>query len=158
MNILEQFLTSFEGCLLVVSHDRYFIDKVCDTLFILEDDGAVSGFVGKCSEFIEYTTEQKKEATLKESKEKALEREKQKEQESIQTKEQNSSKQKKLSFKEQKEFEQLEIDIEKLEERKTELETLMSGTDYEKIAEYTKEYQDVSNSLEEKYLRWEELA
>ena len=158
MNILEQFLTSFEGCLLVVSHDRYFMDKVCDTLFILEDDGAVSGFVGKCSEFIEYITEQKKEATLKESKEKALEREKQKEQESIQTKEQNSSKQKKLSFKEQKEFEQLEIDIEKLEERKTELETLMSGTDYEKIAEYTKEYQDVSNSLEEKYLRWEELA
>ena len=84
--------------------------------------------------------------------------EKQKEQESIQTKEQNPSKQKKLSFKEQKEFEQLEIDIEKLEERKTELETLMSGTDYEKIAEYTKEYQEVSNSLEEKYLRWEELA
>ena len=158
MNILEQFLTSFEGCLLVVSHDRYFMDKVCDTLFILEDDGAVSGFVGKCSEFIEYITEQKKEATLKESKEKAIEREKQKEQESIQTKEQNPSKQKKLSFKEQKEFEQLEIDIEKLEERKTELETLMSGTDYEKIAEYTKEYQDVSNSLEEKYLRWEELA
>ena len=59
---------------------------------------------------------------------------------------------------EAQEFEQLEIDIEKLEERKTALETLMSGTDYEKIAEYTKEYQDVSNSLEEKYLRWEELA
>lgn len=158
MNILEQFLTSFEGCLLVVSHDRYFMDKVCDTLFILEDDGEVSGFVGKCSEYIEYITEQKKEAALKESKEKALEREKQKEQESAQAKEEDSTKAKKLSFKEQKEFEQLEIDIEKLEERKTELETLMSGTDYEKIAEYTKEYQDLSNSLEEKYLRWEELA
>lgn len=158
MNILEQFLTSFEGCLLVVSHDRYFMDKVCDTLFILEDDGDVSGFVGKCSEYIEYITEQKKEAALKESKEKALEREKQKEQESAQAKEEDSTKAKKLSFKEQKEFEQLEIDIEKLEERKTELETLMSGTDYEKIAEYTKEYQDLSNSLEEKYLRWEELA
>ncbi|MBO7639262.1 MAG: ABC-F family ATP-binding cassette domain-containing protein, partial [Treponema sp.] len=54
MNILEQFLTSFKGCLLVVSHDRYFMDKVCDTLFIIEDDGSISGYVGKCSEYIDY--------------------------------------------------------------------------------------------------------
>src|SRR5574344_1567875 len=54
MNILEQFLAGYDGCLLIVSHDRYFMDKVADTLFILENDGSVSGFVGKCSEYIEY--------------------------------------------------------------------------------------------------------
>ena len=62
MNILEDFLTQFKGCLLVVSHDRYFMDKVCDTLFILEDDGSVAGFVGKCSEYIELLKEKEREA------------------------------------------------------------------------------------------------
>ena len=54
MNILEQFLSGFSGCLLVVSHDRYFMDKVADTLLVLESDGSVSGYVGKCSEYIQY--------------------------------------------------------------------------------------------------------
>ncbi|MBP5576083.1 MAG: ABC-F family ATP-binding cassette domain-containing protein, partial [Treponema sp.] len=54
MNILEQFLSGFTGCLLVVSHDRYFMDKVADTLLVLESDGSVSGYVGKCSEYIQY--------------------------------------------------------------------------------------------------------
>ncbi len=57
MNILEQFLMNYEGCLLLVSHDRYFMDKTVDSLFILEDDGSISGFVGKCSEYIEYREE-----------------------------------------------------------------------------------------------------
>ena len=59
MNILEQFLEGFQGCLLLVSHDRYFMDKTVDSLFIMEDDGSISGFVGKCSEYIEYREEQK---------------------------------------------------------------------------------------------------
>ncbi|MBP5463782.1 MAG: ABC-F family ATP-binding cassette domain-containing protein, partial [Treponema sp.] len=54
MNILESFLMGFKGCLLIVSHDRYFMDKVADTLFIMEDSGAVSGYVGKCSEYLQY--------------------------------------------------------------------------------------------------------
>lgn len=172
MNILEQFLEQFEGCLLVVSHDRYFMDKVCDTLFVLEDDGSVSGFVGKCSEYIDYLAEKKREDELKRSEEKAAQREKEKQIEKNNaastsdagtTSQSGSSstpapKQKKLSFKEQREFEQLEIDIETLETRKTELENLMSGPDYEKLAEYSKEYEEVSKSLETKYARWEELA
>ncbi len=60
MNLLEQFLMHFEGCLLLVSHDRYFMDKCADTLFIMEEDGSISGFVGKCSEYIEYLEEEKK--------------------------------------------------------------------------------------------------
>ena len=62
MNILEQFLMTYEGCLLIVSHDRYFMDKCADTLFIMEEDGNISGFVGKCSEYIDYREEQKKES------------------------------------------------------------------------------------------------
>lgn len=162
MNILEQFLEQFQGCLLIVSHDRYFMDKVADTLFILEDNGDISGFVGKCSEYIDYLAEKKKAEAQKESEEKALEREKQKaayveEQKQAQAAG-DSSKPKKLSFKEQREFEQLEKDIETLEARKTELETLMAGPDYSKLAEYTKEYNEVSATLDQKYLRWEELA
>ena len=60
MNILEDFLLHYKGCLLIVSHDRYFMDKVADTLFILEDDGSVSGFVGKCSEYLELREERMK--------------------------------------------------------------------------------------------------
>ena len=52
MSVLEAFLEGYSGCLLVVSHDRYFMDRVADTLFILEEDGSVSGFVGTCSEYI----------------------------------------------------------------------------------------------------------
>lgn len=66
MNILEQFLIGYEGCLLLVSHDRYFMDKTVDSLFILEDDGNISGFVGKCSEYIELREEMKKETAREE--------------------------------------------------------------------------------------------
>ncbi len=65
MNILEQFLMNYEGCLLLVSHDRYFMDKCADTLFIMENSGDTSGFVGKCSEYIDYREEMEKEAKAK---------------------------------------------------------------------------------------------
>jgi len=57
MNILEEFLLGYKGCLLIVSHDRYFMDKIADTMFIMEEDGGISGFVGKCSEYLEYLEE-----------------------------------------------------------------------------------------------------
>ena len=62
MNILEQFLEGYGGCLLLVSHDRYFMDKTVDSLFIMEEDGNISGFVGKCSEYIDYREELRKES------------------------------------------------------------------------------------------------
>lgn len=161
MNVLEQFLEGFKGCLLIVSHDRYFMDKVADTLFILESDGSVSGFVGKCSEYIEYREEQKKSLEKKETAAKEIKENKNLlEEAKTSNQSENISKAKKLSYKEQKEFEQLEKDIETIEARKSELETLMSGTetDYGKIASMNKEYQALSSTLEEKYARWEELA
>jgi len=163
MNILEQFLTGYQGCLLVVSHDRYFMDKVADTLFILEDDGSISGFVGKCSEYIDYRRQKKEEAEA--AQKAADEAEKAKEDRkstavSAEVQPSSSAKPKKLTFKEQREFEQLEADIATMEARKTELESLMSGgeTDYSKIAALNTEYETLTKDLNAKYDRWGELA
>lgn len=167
MNILEDFLMSYQGCLLIVSHDRYFMDKVADTLFILNKDGAISGFVGKCSEYIEY--EKEMEAAVAESsheEKKSTNTKGEAFSEGSQSPAENgdSSKQaalkKKLSFKEQREFDQLEKDIESLENRKAELEEIMSAADrpFEEIDKANKEYQSLSADLDAKYERWEELA
>lgn len=158
MNILEQFLSSYKGCLLIVSHDRYFMDKVADTLFVLEEDGTISGYVGKCSEYIEYRNQKKQEELKTAKAEKAAIYK----EEVNSAKTQNTEKKKKRSFKEQKEFEELEMQILELEEQKSELEAKLgggdSGNDFSQIAEITKQYQDISALLEQRYSRWEELA
>ncbi len=132
MNILEQFLMHYEGCLLLVSHDRYFMDKCADTLFILEDDGSVSGFVGKCSEYVEYREEKRKEQALRAATEPA-ERVADKTGASKASEdlgaqgEPSPSPKKKLSFKEQREFEQLDAEIPALEAEQKALEEQMSS-------------------------------
>ena len=150
MNILEDFLINYKGCLLIVSHDRYFMDKVADTLFILEDNGDVSGFVGKCSEYIEYREELKAQKEEEERAKKSVER-----QSSTSSK---SSTKTKLSFSEQKEFETLDKEIPELEEKKSLLEEKMSTSDYEELQKITAEYKAISTELEQKYERWEKLA
>ena len=146
MNILEQFLLSFKGCLLVVSHDRYFMDKICDTMFIMENDGSVSGFVGKCSEYLDLQQEQ------------SAQQKSQSKQEEKQEKFSVHQKKNKMSFKEKKEFEQLEQRIFELEDKKPELEKLMACPDYEKSSKAGKEYTDLEKELEKAYSRWEELS
>ncbi len=154
MNILEQFLSSFKGCLLVVSHDRYFMDKVCDTLFIIEDDGSISGYVGKCSEYIAYR--EMKRAEEEKLQRETSEKERKKEQEARQN--QTPTPRKKLSFKEQKEFEGLEERIMELEDRQKELEGLMASSDFETSSRAGQEYSQNQAELEKAYSRWEELA
>lgn len=156
MNILEQFLMEYKGCLLIVSHDRYFMDKVCDTLFILEDDGSVSGYVGKCSEYIQYKKllVQQKEEEERQAKKAQAEKEKAQ----AQQKSDAPAQKKKLTFREQKEFEELEKRIASLEERQKILEEEMSGSDFEKTQAAAAEYKTVSEQLEKDYSRWEELA
>lgn len=175
MNILEQFLMNYEGCLLLVSHDRYFMDKTVDSLFILEEDGGISGFVGKCSEYIEYREEQRKL-------QKAAEKENSKTSGSMDatnsntknTSTANSStdssknngtanstqpeKKKKLSFKEQKEFDQLNEQIPLLEKEQSELEPLMSSSDFATVQKASSRYNELSTQLEQMYARWEELS
>ena len=152
MNLIEQFLMHFEGCLLLVSHDRYFMDKCADTLFILED-GFISGFVGKCSEYLELIQEKKEDKTSS----KNTETESKKQKDAVQNN-QTSSQTKKLSFKEQKEFEQLDKEIPELEVRQKELEPLMSSPDFEIARKAGDEYKEITKLLEQKYARWEELA
>ncbi len=161
MNILEQFLEGYQGCLLLVSHDRYFMDKTVDSLFIMEEDGNISGFVGKCSEYIEYREEKRKEEKEGEASP------------SLQPASQSSatpsagdtpatpptgSTKKKLSFKEQKEFEQLNEEIPALEAEQKALEPKMASSDFEEVRAAGERYKEIEALLEEKYLRWEELA
>lgn len=152
MNILEQFLMKYEECLLLVSHDRYFMDKCADSLFILEDDGNISGFVGKCSEYIEYREEKIRTEKLN----KSTKEEKTEKTQSSQIN-QNSTK-KKLSFKEQKEFEQLDKEILELEKEQKKQENLMNSSDFSILSKASSDYAKISKLLEEKYARWEELA
>ncbi len=152
MNILEQFLETFKGCLLVVSHDRYFMDKVCDTMFVMENDGSVSGFVGKCSEYIQLKEDEKKEEVLQKMEKKSAKAE------TVQTQVPSDGVKRKKSFKEQKEFENLEKRIEELEEKKSLLETMMADSDYTKSQAAGNEYAEVEKELEGAYGRWEELA
>lgn len=158
MNILEQFLLHYEGCLLLVSHDRYFMDKTVDSLFILEDDGNISGFVGKCSEYIEYREELRKE--LKENKNSMddvkIPLDTTRPVTSHTTLQQE--KPKKLSFKEQREFEQLDKEIPQLEAEQKNLEADMSSTDFSIVQKASERYNEIVKLLEEKYPRWEELA
>lgn len=148
MNILEQFLMGYEGCLLLVSHDRYFMDKCVDTLFIMEDDGSISGFVGKCSEYVEYRAELKKDKMEGENSPATP----------PSKNENKTSSKKKLSFKEQREFEQLDAEIPALEAEQKALEEKMSSSDFETARTAGQRYKEISEALESKYARWEELA
>jgi ATP-binding cassette subfamily F protein uup len=165
MNILEQFLESYEGCLLLVSHDRYFMDKTVDSLFIMEENGDISGFVGKCSEYIEYREEQKQalraasepaEGAVDKTATSGSERGLGNEGEASPTSAKNQKK--KLSFKEQKEFEKLNEEIPALEAEQKTLEEQMTSSDFEIVRKAGDRYKEIDALLAEKYPRWEELA
>lgn len=151
MNILEQFLMNYEGCLLLVSHDRYFMDKCADSLFILEDDGFISGFVGKCSEYVELREEQQKAKKTAASSNTAKN-------EPVVNNNSQPEQKKKLSFKEQKEFEQLDAEIPALEAEQKELEPKMAVSDFAIVQKATARYNEITDLLEKKYARWTELA
>ncbi len=176
MNILEQFLEGYQGCLLLVSHDRYFMDKTVDSLFIMEEDGNISGFVGKCSEYIEYRNSLSFPGLTRESSKKDCRVKSDNdntggvagvapageggEQRSASQGETSPSpaQKKKLSFKEQKEFEQLNEEIPALEAEQKSLEEKMASSDFEEVRAAGERYKEIEALLEEKYPRWEELA
>ena len=155
LGVLEEWLENFEGCLLVVSHDRFFMDKVVDNLMIFEGQGAITFFAGNYTEYCNhlYDKEQNSAKELKELKE--LENSKQK----AEHKNKEAQK-KKLSYKEQKEFQQLELEIEQLEAKKIEIENQMNSGSLspEEIAESSETYQNTINKIDEKSFRWLELS
>ena len=168
MNILEQFLMKYQGCLLLVSHDRYFMDKCVDSLFILEDNGDISGFVGKCSEYLELREEKMREAKFNKGGESLPLAPQSKLSSATPSNGANNStncpvtpqkqEKKKLSFKEQKEFEELDKEIPALEEEAKKLEAQMASSDFSVVQKASQRYKEISTLLEKKYQRWEELS
>jgi ATP-binding cassette subfamily F protein uup len=149
LNTLEDFLMNFAGCLVIVSHDRYFLDKLAQHLFIFEGQGAIKDFNGSYSDYREMLAEEEKD---QKSGKKTVSPPTEKIPETIPAR--------KLSFKEKREFEQLESEISRLEQLKTELENkLSSGTgSTDDFANWSKELSSTKESLEAKELRWLELS
>jgi ATP-binding cassette subfamily F protein uup len=150
LNKLEEFLLSFQGCLIIVSHDRYFLDKLSDHLFLFHGNGEIKDFVGNYSDYRELKA--LKEAQIKKEK-----REEKKKEESKTIKNKPSNK---PTYKETKEFEKLEKEMPKLEEQKEViLNKMNSGSlDTDEFNECSKEYQELSDSLDEMEMRWLELS
>ena len=166
LNVLEEYLQSFPGCVLIVSHDRYFLDKIADHLFIFTGGGRVKDYVGKCSEYRAYVAamEQasaRQEVKLQQSAKPAAQREQQaqKEQPAAQSSASAAPKRKRLSYKEQRELEEVTKAIEVLESEKAELERgLSSGTlQGEELRRASERIGEVISLLDEKEMRWLEL-
>lgn len=153
LQILEEYLQDFKGCVIVVSHDRYFMDKVVDHLLVFKGEGEIDDFPGNYSEYREWKSLREQE----EQQERELHKK-----ESATTKQNTwgGEKKRKLSFKEKQEMQQLEADIEKLEAEKAEIESaLCSGTlSVDDLTEKSKRLPVLSKELDTKSMRWLELS
>ena len=149
LNVLEDYLLNFKGCLIIVSHDRYFMDKVVDHMFVFEGKGKIRNFPGNYTIYRDTITEEEKEIK-KLDKQVKPKKEKPK----------SNNNAKKLSFKEKREFEQLEIDLEQLNQEKEDLEQAMSsGTlSNDDLMEKSSRIQTVIDLIDEKEFRWLELS
>ena len=145
LNVLESFLLDFPGNLIVVSHDRYFMDKIVDSLFVFRGNGIVENFPGNYSDYRVYEDSKPKEKVIKIEK---------------QQKESTPPNKTKLSFVEKREFGSLEEDIDRLVRKKKAIESsfLNEELTQPQIQEKSEELQQVLSSLEEKEERWLELS
>ena len=156
LNVLEEYLRNFKGCVIVVSHDRYFMDKVVDHLLVFKGNGEIKDFPGNYTDYREWREAQEQKARNEQA-ERARQESKKAAPEKRSTAE-NSRR--RLSFKEKKELEQLETEIAALEEEKKSIETaLCSGTlGVDELTEKSKRLPEVNDLLDEKTLRWLELS
>ena len=145
---LEDYLSTYKGCLLVVSHDRFFLDETVDQLFVFEGDGKVKGFMGNYSQYHEYlenkTREEKREIAAQKQETRA--------------EKPATERKKKRTYKEQQEYEQLAKDIEALETEKKELTSkLEQQLDYQELEKIGNRISEITNLIDEKEMRWLEL-
>lgn len=150
LNVLEEYLQEFKGSLIIVSHDRYFLDKCVDHLFVFEGNGRIKDFVGQYSEYREY---------IKEREEAERQAQRATTQPKAQQQRKHDSSKRKLSFKEQRELEDIERDLALLAEERTKLEAeLNAGTaDYSRLTELSGRIEEIISLVDEKELRWLEL-
>lgn len=151
LSTLEQFLLDFQGCLIMVSHDRYFMDKLADQLFILEGNGNVKNFIGSYTDYREQEKEKKKAEAKIESKPEIKE--------TISPKVESAGN-RKMTNKEKFEFQGLDKEIANLEKQKAELtEKMASGiTDHKELSEIAGKLGEITQLLDTKQLRWLELS
>ncbi|KAB2880766.1 ABC-F family ATP-binding cassette domain-containing protein [bacterium] len=143
LNILEEFLMNFKGCLLVVSHDRYFMNRLVDHLFVFEGNGFIKDFNGNYAEYREsQKTDTPKETVV------------------IKQKKDEGAPKTKLSYKERQEFQKLEVAIAELELEKDRLTKLLEtgGSDYQELQKHSLRLAEVTQLLDEKSTRWLELS
>ncbi|MDR4893369.1 MULTISPECIES: ABC-F family ATP-binding cassette domain-containing protein [unclassified Chryseobacterium] len=153
LTVLENFLQQFQGSLIIVSHDRYFMDRIVDHVLAFEGEGKIRDFVGNFSEYREARS--REEALEKNT---AVKPEPVKEAVSSAESTQPSNSKRKLTFKEQRELETIEKEMPALEEQRTKiLDNLNNEADYEKIAKLSSELETVSEKLENHEMRWLEL-
>ncbi|MCE9538786.1 MAG: ABC-F family ATP-binding cassette domain-containing protein [Bacteroidetes bacterium] len=166
LSVLEDFLTSFQGCLLVVTHDRYFMDKMVDHLFVFEGEGVVRDFPGNYTEYREKKEQEEKKigkdakASQQQAAAKSVSIDAAPVSYSADTTSKTTTQKKKLSFKEKFEFEELEKEIAKLEAQKAKItEDLNTSTDnHDDIVKWTGQIGNIIAQLDEKSLRWLELS
>ena len=149
LNVLEDYLSKYDGCVLIVSHDRFFMDKVVDHLFVFEGDGKIKDYPGNYTQYRDWKNSQAKAETAAAKPE-----------QSQQKPRERTEAKRRMTFKERKEFEQLEAEIEQLETEKSEIEAALSGgeSDAKRITELSTRFDEVSRLLDEKSDRWIELS
>ncbi len=156
LSILEEFLADFKGCLLIVSHDRYFMDRLVDHLFVFEGDGVIKDFPGNYSDWRVYQEAMKAEKQEEQkqlNKKEIVEEKKIVEVKPVETK-------RKMSFKEKREFEMLENEIAELEIKKGDLEKqlLDAGLSHEALFDISAQLTQTMSAIDEKSMRWLELS
>ena len=150
LGILEEYLSEFQGCLIVISHDRFFLDNIVDHLFVMEGDGYVKDFPGNYTEYRQWRNEQKSREAAEAKRE---------QQPDSKQKERRAERPRKLSFKERKELESLTEEIDRLTEEKKSIEAMFaSGTPLEDADGVSRRYNELTELLDEKELRWLELS
>jgi ATP-binding cassette subfamily F protein uup len=154
LQVLEEYLQDFPGCVIIVSHDRYFMDKVVDHLLVFKGDGVVKDFPGNYTQYREWSAMESKESANDKRNSKAGDTAKEKKADY------HHETRRRMSYKEKREYEQLGKDIESLEKEKKEIEDMFSnGTvEVEKIASLSKRLAEINDSLDEKEMRWLELS
>ena len=151
LQVLEEYLQDFPGCVIIISHDRYFMDKIIDHLLVFEGQGRIKDFPGNYTQYREWASLQPQEKAPTASNPK---------EDSDPKKNYRNDTKRKLSYKEKREFEQLEEEIIQLEEEQKALEDALSGSELsvEEITEKSKRLASLKNQLDEKSFRWLELS
>lgn len=160
LGILEEYLAEFKGCVIVISHDRFFLDSIADHLFVFEGDGVVKDFPGNYTEYRQWRDNRDREdKEARAAQANAAAKVPATESDAPRVSRGGLERAPKLTFKERKEFESLTTEIDALTAEKAELEAIFnSGAEIPDIAEKSARYTEVSNLLDEKEMRWLELS